>query len=330
MPARVARFSTHGLNEEQRSARWEDWNRGALVGLNCHTPGGRGLRGEEVTLDLGDLTLGHVQAERHHISRTSATVDDSPTRSMVVYAILRGATTFSDSAGSWALTPGDAAVIDADRPFRRTFPTGFAELAIKLPLQPQARQGPQDRQAREAGQACQARTGTDGAHVVRTSGLAAVRVRTLGRHVARWCLPSGPGDLDTVRQVALDLVDDLTIGAGVGDRHALARLLIEQNLADPRLSAAALAGALEISERQLSRMFAATRTTLPRYVTERRLARAAALLATPAALPISGIAARCGFSSAAYFSRVFHDHYDMSAQQFRLQLRENGQSSAPA
>ena len=315
MLAQAARFSTYELNDEQRSSRWEEWNRSALVGLNCHTPHGRGLRGEEVTLDLGELTLGHVQAERHHISRTAQTVDTSPTRSMVVYAILHGRTTFADSGGSWVVSAGDAVIVDADRPFERTFATSFAELAIKVPWQ----------HAQEARSLDQ----RSGARCVRTSGLAALRVRTLGRHVVRSVQPAA-FDGETLNRVALDLVNDLTISEGVGDRLAVGHMLIEQHLGDPTLSAPKLAGALEISERQLSRLFAETLSTFPKYLTERRLSRAAALLATPARLAISDIAAQCGFSSSAYFSRVFRDRFDVSPQQFRARRAECEQLAPPA
>ena len=276
--AQVARFSTHGLNDDQRSSRWEDWNRGALVGLNCHTPGGRGLRGEEVTLDLADLTLGHVQAERHQISRTarrpSTTARPARWWSMRSSAVPRPSPTALAHGPCRPVTPRHRR-----RPaLRRTFPTGFAELAIKLPLQPQARQGPQDRQAREAGQAGQARTGADGAHVVRTSGLAALRVRTLARQSRGRCTAGGHGASrrSTRSRSTCQRPDDRR--GGVGDRFALCRLLIEQHLADPRLSAPKLAGALKISERQLSRLFADPHH--PPEVSHRAPpARAAALLA---------------------------------------------------
>lgn len=302
VPPVAARFSTHQLTEEQRSARWEDWNRGALVGLTCHTPHGEGLRGEEITLDLGDQVLGHVQAGPHRIARTEQTIESSPTHALMVYAILRGRTTFADGNGAQVAPVGSALIVDADHPFRRTFPTGFAELAIKL-------RGPDA--ARLAG-----RSGAV-TEFVRTPGLAAQRVRALAGHVARSFCPVDAEDAADLTRVTLDLIDDLTVGAGAGDRLALARLLIGRSLGDPRLSAPALAAALQISDRQLSRLFADERTTFPKYVTERRVRRAAELLGHPSARSISEIAARCGFASPAYFSRVFRDHYDLSPQQYR-------------
>ena len=297
------RFSTHELNEAQRSSRWEEWNRSALIGLNCHTPHGRGLRGEEVTLDLPGVTLGHVRAEPHQVSRGVKTVDDSPAHSMVVYVVLKGRTTVSVGSRTQLVPAGDVVILDADRPFERTFPTGFAELALKLPRRLFEGYGPGAR--------------TAGADVIRASGLTALRARALGRHLSQSVLPLAPDDAETISRVALDLVTDLATSERAGDRLALGRLLIEQNLGDPLLSAPRLARALEISPRQLSRLFADAQTSFPKYLTERRLLRASTLLAQPCAPSVGRVASLCGFSSAAYFSRVFRDQHGFSPMRFR-------------
>lgn len=303
MLAQAARFSTHELDEAQRSARWEEWNRSALIGLDCHTPQGRGLRGEEITLDLPDVTLGHVRAEPHHVSRSGQTVDDSPANSVVVYAIVKGRTTFSDGIRSQLVASGDLAIIDADQPFQRTFPTSFAELALRFPRQIFDGLGMGAR--------------SPGAEFVRASGLAALRVHALERHVATSMSAFVPVHADTINRVALDLMTDLTTSEGPGDRLALGRLLIEQNISDPLMSASRLATALQISERHLSRLFADAQTSFPKYSTERRLLRATTLLSQTCAPPIGQIAALCGFSSATYFSRVFGDCYGVPPGRYR-------------
>jgi AraC-like DNA-binding protein len=300
--AKPARFSTHDLSDAQRSARWEEWNRAALVGLTCHTPNGRGLRGAEITLELPSLTLGLVHAEPHRVSRSVQTVEDSPTDCVVFYAVLSGRTSFSDGNRSHGVAAGDVAVLDAGRPFARSFPTRFTELALKIP-----------RQVLDTSAVghCAA-----GAEFVRASGLTALRVQALGRHLAESIQPVPSVEVETISRVALDLVTDVTTSDGPGDLFALGQLLIEQNLGDPGLSATRLAAALDISLRQLTRLFADAHTTFPRYLTERRLLRATALLARPVRTPIAKIAATCGFSSAAYFSRVFRDHHGVPPGRF--------------
>ena len=303
MPVQAVRFSTRELNEAQRSSRWEEWNRSALIGLACHTPYGRGLQGEEITLDLPCFTLGYVQAEAHEVSRGSETVDNSPADSMVVYAVLNGRTTLSVGSRSRAVPAGEVVIVDADRPFERTFPTSFAELALKFP--------------RRLFEEHSSGAKTAGADVIRVSGLAARRVHALGRQLTGSVHPLGARDAETLSRVALDLVTDLTTSETVGDRLALGRLLIEQNLADPLISAPKVAAALEMSERHLSRLFAEAQTSFPKYLTERRLLRATTLLDQPCAPAVGRVSALCGFSSPAYFSRVFRNQYGFSPVQLR-------------
>jgi AraC-like DNA-binding protein len=97
---------------------------------------------------------------------------------------------------------------------------------------------------------------------------------------------------------------------------ANARAFIEDHLTDPALSASRVAAGIGISERHLSRAFAATGTSLPRFVLVRRLERAhARLLAHPGT--IAEVAAHCGFGSAAYFSAAFRAHFGVRASDVR-------------
>ncbi len=303
MLAQAVRFSTHELNDGQRSRRWEEWNRSALIGLSCHTPHGRGLRGEEITLELPHVTVGHVRAEPHRVSRAGHTLDTSPADSVIVYAILNGRSTFSRGNSSQHLAAGDLAIIDADRPFERTFPTAFAELAVKFPRQV------------FSGSSAGPRSTDSG--FLHPSGLTALRVHALGRHLVDSPSSVAPVDAETISRVALDLMTDLTTSDGPGDRLALGRLLIEQNLGDPSLSASRLATTLQISNRQLSRLFADARTSFPEYVTDRRLQRATALLSQAAGASVGQVAALCGFSSPSYFSRVFRDQHGFPPGRFQ-------------
>ncbi|HMG64090.1 MAG TPA: helix-turn-helix transcriptional regulator, partial [Streptosporangiaceae bacterium] len=111
---------------------------------------------------------------------------------------------------------------------------------------------------------------------------------------------------------------------------------IEDRLADPGLTAAQVAAATGISERHLSRIFAADGTSIPRHVLARRLQLAYAMLADSAradparasqaraeppsaGLTVADVAARCGFTSAAHFSHAFRQHFGQRAGEVRRQ-----------
>jgi AraC-like DNA-binding protein len=137
----------------------------------------------------------------------------------------------------------------------------------------------------------------------------------------------------------LDLVTAIAAGprAAPGAAHrAVARSYIEEHLTDPGLTAAEIAAAACISERQLSRLFAADDSSVPRHILSRRLQLAHSILSATspsdrasaaagsasgadAAQTVAEVAASCGFTSATYFSHVFRQHFSYRASDLRLE-----------
>lgn len=301
---RARRFSTLPLTEHDRVPQWEAWNRHALVGLRCHTADGRGLRGEEINLELPDVRIARVRAQPHRAVRDGTLVADTPNDAVVAYAVLRGRSSFAGRAGTHRLAAGEAVVVDGDLPFERCLSTAFTELVLAVPRSIYTDRFATSRHS-PAGQ-------------TKMSGLTAARAGALARHLGRAAEATvHPDETAAVRTVALDLVGDLSGRENVGDRLALAYLLVEQHLADPSLSEPVLAQWLGLSPRHLSRLFADAGTSVPAFVAERRVARAAVLLRAPERRSVAEIAAACGFSSATYFNRVFVRHHGRTPGVFR-------------
>ncbi|WP_415856633.1 helix-turn-helix transcriptional regulator, partial [Sinomonas sp. G460-2] len=108
-----------------------------------------------------------------------------------------------------------------------------------------------------------------------------------------------------------------------GAGHFRASLaIIAARHADPGLSASAIAAAVGLSDRQLSRVFAAEGTSVPRAVMEARLDAGRALLASPgmASMAMSEVAARAGFASQAQFSRSYRERFGVSPLRHRREL----------
>jgi transcriptional regulator GlxA family with amidase domain len=140
--------------------------------------------------------------------------------------------------------------------------------------------------------------------------------------VDRAVRPEGGEPVD--ERTVLDLLASMAGGrpAGPGTAHlANARAFIEDHLTDVNLSAARVAAGIGVSERQLSRVFAAVGTSVPQFVLARRLERARALLASAPETPVGDVAARCGFGSATYFSQAFRARFGMRATDLRRQAR---------
>lgn len=155
---------------------------------------------------------------------------------------------------------------------------------------------------------------------------AAALVAQVGRAVG----PAGDGSAD--EHAVLDLVAAVVArpaasAAQAASTHfAAAEQYVRQGLRDPTMSARRIADAIGLSERQLSRVFAERGTSVPRFVARCRVAMAGRMLRMPsyAEHSVEAIGRRCGFSSAAQFSRVFREQTGTSpseARRFALTAR---------
>jgi AraC-like DNA-binding protein len=101
--------------------------------------------------------------------------------------------------------------------------------------------------------------------------------------------------------------------------RAAAGAFIDDHLTDPTLSATAVATGAGISERHLSRLFAASGTSVPQHILARRLDLAHSLLRSPSTRGerVVDLAARCGFTSTAYFAETFKRRFGATASDVR-------------
>jgi AraC family transcriptional activator of tynA and feaB len=104
--------------------------------------------------------------------------------------------------------------------------------------------------------------------------------------------------------------------------YAAACRYIQIHLGESDLTAASIAHALGCSRAHLYRVFAQHEQGIGEVVRAGRLERAA-LLASPAALPVEQVAAACGFASPSAFTRSFHDWSGLTPTAFREQMRNS-------
>jgi AraC-like DNA-binding protein len=304
MPQAVS-FSTVGLPETQRIARWEDHNAAALIGLRCQMLGESALEATEVNLQLEHLHLARVRGNPHVVERPAELIRRQPSDSIALYLTLAGEAFFYHPDGLLTLHPGQALICDADRPFMRGFSGGLEELAIKLP--------------RPLFLELTGRASVT-APIVRDAADRATR--TLARLAGQALAPGRDEAVDEA--TVLDLL--LTV-LGAHPREttpvhlANARAFVEDHLTDPGLSAARVAAGIGISERHLSRAFAAAGPSLPQFVLARRLDRARALLAAEPQASIAEVAARCGFGTTTRFAQAFRARFGQRPTDVRRDAR---------
>jgi AraC-like DNA-binding protein len=293
-------FSTAGLPDARRVELWESHNATALIGLDVRAP--RPLEATELNIRLAQVQLARVTGSPHAVRRTRAVIDRSPADAVAVYVPVRAASSFHFPKRTLPLAPGTILACATDRPFARDFTRGLEELVIKVPAQ-----------------AIESRSDRPGLPAPVTHAVASPYARALVKITdgATRATPAGPADERTILDLVAVLVGGQRAARAVAHRAA-ACAYIEEHLTDPRLSAGEVAAAIAISERQLSRVFAADGVSVPRHILSRRLDLARVLLTGPGAGAVADVAARCGFTSAAYFSHAFRERFGQRASELRF------------
>ncbi|MXG89277.1 helix-turn-helix domain-containing protein [Nocardioides sp. YIM 123512] len=292
----VARsFAVRG-GDGDRVAQWERHNAEALIPLTCDAAAGGGFEAVESNLQLSRLHLARVAASGHGVARTALLAETLPVRSVAVYASVRGRAVFERDGRRRVIGPGQLLICDADGPFRREFSRGLLELVVKVPhaaLEEALGRRPPV------------------LPLVLSSGPYVDALVGLVDRAVRHRRPV-PVDEHALLELVAWLVADGHVDAAMGHR-VTARAYVEQQLDDPALCATAVGRAAGVSDRTLTRAFAAAGTSLPRYVLGRRLDAAYGILVTPGAPPTAEVAAGLGFASPAYFSQSFRRRFGVAA-----------------
>lgn len=302
-PVRIPRaqaFATTEIDTDRQVELWERHNAESLIALACRPPAARSFAATEVNLQLERAHLARVRGTRHVVERSAGTIDVRPADAIAVYVTIMGEAVFEQDGQRRVLRPGQLLVCDADRPFVRGFGHGLDELAVKVPRSEFAQ--------------LTGRTTVPRPLVVETGDNP--HGRALARLVGRAVRRDRPVPAD--EQAVLELVAVLAGHVDLPVAHrAAARAFIEENVTDPTLSAGDVAAGTGISERHLSRLFAAAGTSVPKHILSRRLDAAFSVLTTDNALRTAEVAARCGFTSVAYFSQTFRRRFGVTAGEVR-------------
>lgn len=294
-------FSTVGMPAARRVELWETHNATALIGLDVHTT--EPLEATELNVQLPLVQLARVAGSAHAVRRTAAVIERSPADAIAVYLTLRGDASFTCADGTRALRPGSALISETDRPFGRRFARGLEELVVKVP---RAALAARCEIPRLRVPVIATLGGTQGAN------RAGQYARALARMTGGATRTSHPAPAD--ESTVLDLVAALAAGRAAAPataHRAVARSYVEEHLADPKLGAGQIAAAIGLSERQLTRVFAADGTSVPRHILSRRLRVAYSLLSREEGAPetVAGVAVQCGFTSVTYFSHAFRAEF---------------------
>jgi AraC-like DNA-binding protein len=225
--------------------------------------------------------------------------------------VRRGRMTIEQNGETLIFGPGDMLLVDPSLAYRRSFRELTQISVVHVSKRALRERGLSWRFAN----ACQP--------VHETDDIAAMRALLLAftAHIDH----ASDALLERVGNQFLDLMDVLLEHSGAtqnarGAKAIVARAtqLITRRLADPDLSVASLAGQLNVSVSSLTRAFRQRSLSPMRYAYAVRLDHAGRLLADTPDLAIKEVADRCGFASAAHFSRLFKQKYGVTPREYAL------------
>ncbi|MFI8411562.1 AraC family transcriptional regulator [Paeniglutamicibacter gangotriensis] len=306
--AQRLQFSTNGIPSGNRLELWEHHNAKALLPLDIRTIDDSPLRARELSLRYGSLRFAGVRGSAQVVERNERFIRQHPTGVVAICFALEGETFFFHRDGNESLKPGQAIIYDADLPFMRGFSKGLKELVLTIPrddymelsggtslVRPQVVDFNQGTEANQQMRAL--------ARLVSDS----LAERVSGDPVPAVC-PEG---------AALDMLGLLASGGrgGPGPGHLFAaRNYIEEHLHDPGLDITGICSAIGVSERQLSRIFAAAGEPPASFIRERRLGKAREVLIDPVhgSRSVGRIAGELGFASQSYFTRAFKARFGIA------------------
>jgi AraC-like DNA-binding protein len=303
-PARASApitFSTAGIPASRRSHLWEQYNAQAMVHVTCRTLMGEALEATARNVRTRHLRLAHFSAAPHIVERTAREIERLPTDTVLLTVMLAGETCIYYRDGVVTLRPGQAVLSDPDIPSMRAFARGVDQLALTVPTAVYRELVLPDTPRPYEAFELSVGAGRSG------PGAALAKLMTDA-------VRNGTGDADALEHDALALLHAMATprtANGAGSQLAIAQAYIRQHLADPTLSAARIAAALAVSERQVSRIFN-QHGGVAGWVTDQRLDLALKMLSSPERRSVGQVARECGFGSLSYFARVFKRRFGMS------------------
>lgn len=308
-------------------AQWSAHNEKALIALDIRTMDEAPLTAAEINLHLPSIRLARVRGSAQVIERNESYIRKHPMGIVGVFFALKGEAFFYHPGGFETLRPGQAVFYDVDRPFMRGFHSGVEEMVLTIRRE--------DFLALSGGKELTRPVvynfhddGPANRHMLALAKLVRDALAA-GSRSGSDAAPTKAPDVAAVEATSVELVRLLVAAQGSGTPEgyaAAAKCFIEGHLADPELSPARIAQAVGVSERHLTRVFTEIGEPPGAYVLARRLDRAETLLADASedATPIAAVAARCGFTSQAYFARAFKARFGTTPLKARRENRATG------
>lgn len=309
-----SRGSTAGVPAGERMAYWEALCAATLVGLRCSSLSPGGLEVEKTGIALPGLGIADIRGQDHVIERNPALVRQMPKESVFACQVLQGGAYFIQRDRCLLAEAGDIVIYDTRIPYLFGFLTPMRQLLIDVPIA-------------TFGEQIGAGLSQLPLKIAPRPGGGAMLGRTLRATVERFI--GDPADSEVARfcqctSTLLASIIDVELHGANASRASLSYLLtakqyITTHLAEPELTPQAVADAVGLSLRHLSRLFAAEGESIMQHIWAERISQAYRDLVDPRLrkATVGEIAFRWGFSSQAHFSRAIRERYGAAPSTLR-------------
>jgi AraC-like DNA-binding protein len=296
------------VDQRRALSYWVDTVCDRFLALEIDSPVRDHFRARLEQVELGPATVNSIQAETQRVRRTRANLARSDQPVFLLMQLREGQVRLQQLGRETILRAGDSVFIDGTEPYQLECPRTTRSLALRLPEPWLKRWLPHPERFP--------------ARLLSGSGWSAALNAALGTlHVDSCDTFALPGEA-VAEQIAALLA--LAIGT---DTHVKSEgSLIEQlmhtlrsRLHEESLSPQSVADQHGMSKRSLYYAFAAANTTFFEQLVRLRMERAREILSDRrcADLPISEVAARCGFADPSHFARRFKQRFGQPPLHFR-------------
>lgn len=308
MMATMIEYSTEQVRRHERAAYWREHAWRSLGAFDID-PGDEGFRASATLRSVGSFTVARVKAPAHRLSRShdQARGDD---RRLFKLVVQHAGTIFLEQRDKRvALKPGHWTLYDMTRPFRfhSTEPTRQSAVLLRAEDLHLADLTPYS---------LRLYSGASGFSSMLQSALT-----TAASDHGRDCAEGDVGVL-VARLARLALLEHGSHEVRRSSREVMRERIegyLDTHLRRGDLSIDSVARGLNCSKRYLHKVFLESDQTLSEHILQRRLEACRQNLVDPAAAAqsVTDIAYAWGFSSLAYFSRVFKQAYGASPRDYR-------------
>lgn len=312
MRADTPAYQMTEMQGAQAVGAWQHWM-STLYGLESDVYGDQHFSARLGTFELGPVGMTRIEASRHRVRRTSASMASRSTDFLKIVAPWQGAARISQNGREAVARSGQWLIYDTTQEYEVLNPEWCEHLIITLPKS----------RFEEHGRAID---GLMGRYVGGSEGVSRIALdmmrgtfsecRVMGQSVAQHVTDS------LLQLVQLSLLDACGRAASLSASELLLsriKAYVRQHLRDPALSVDAVAAALNCSKRHLYNAFANEALSISQHIWAERVALFQRELISPANrhCTLTELALACGFASGAHLSRLFKQHTGQTPAQFR-------------